>query len=53
MLDASPEESVTSPVVVGILKLALIVSVGTGMGWDFGHFRVPSLPTTLRAMCDL
>src|SRR5918995_6617962 len=52
MLDASPEESVTSPVVVGILKLALIVSVGTGMGWEFGHRRVPSR-RTLRAMCDL
>jgi hypothetical protein len=30
MVEASPEESVTFPEVVGILKLAFIVSVGTG-----------------------
>ena len=54
MVEASPEESVTVPEVVGILKLALIVSVGTGMECVSGHSRpVPSLERTLRTMCNL
>src|SRR5215203_782008 len=52
MVEASPEESVTVPEVVGIGKLAFMVSVGTGMGWVEGHFRVPSLWALLRAICE-
>src|SRR5918998_679200 len=51
--EAPPDDSVTSPGVVGIRKLALTVNVGTGMGWVPGHRRLPSLLSTLRAMCDL
>ena len=53
MVEAAPEESVTCPEVVGMRKLALMVSVGTGMGWVEGHRLVPSLLRTLRAMWDL
>ncbi len=53
MVEAAPEDSVTSPGVVGMGKLAFMVSVGTGMGWVEGHRLVPSLWRTLRAMWDL
>jgi hypothetical protein len=48
MLEASPEESVTVPAVVGMGNLMLSISIGTGVGWVSGHwFGPPSLGRTL------
>jgi hypothetical protein len=42
MLDAGPEESVTSPGVPrGIGKVTFMVSDGTGTGRDRGHRSLP------------